>query len=294
MALGGSDLTAPRDVIEVIRTGLGDLRKSDRRVAEAVLADPQRILSATVADTAQLAQVSQPTVIRFCAAIGCDGYLDFKIRLAQSLALGTSAAHSAIADDDTPSQVAQKIFDYTMTSLDRARRRLDMSQVNAAVDLIVRAEQMNFFGFGASAIVAQDLQQKFPLFGIPCTATTDSHQQLMAASMMRPGAIAFAISNTGTTRSLADLTRLARAQGAKVIVMTGATDTGLTTHADVVINVETLDNTDVFTPTTSRIAALVVADILSTLVARRLGKAHNQRLVRMKHLLSQVRRNGSL
>lgn len=267
------------------------LRKSDRKVADVLLEAPHRILNATVAETAELAEVSQPTVLRFCTAIGCDGFQDLKIRLAQSLALGTPATHSAIADDDSPTEVAQKIFDYTITSLDWARHGLDIEQMNAAVDLILKAEHIEFFGFGASAIVAQDLQQKFPLFGIPCNATFDSHQQLMAASMMKPGSVAVAISNTGITRSITELARLAREQGAKVISITGQIDTPLVHYSDVVITAETLDNTDLFTPTTSRIAALVIADVLSTLVARRLGKAHNERLVRMKRYLRQMRRN---
>ena len=50
-----------------------DLRKSERKVADILLADPRRILSATLAQAADLAQVSQPTVIRFCVAIGCLG-----------------------------------------------------------------------------------------------------------------------------------------------------------------------------------------------------------------------------
>lgn len=291
MNVGDTGLAGARNVLEVVRAALDELRRSERRVAEAVLADPQRVLGSTVAETADLAGVSQPTVIRFCTAIGCEGYQDFKIRLAQSLALGTSATHSAIAEEDPPEEVARKIFDYTMTSLDWARHRLDMGAMNAAVDLILQADHIEFFGFGASAIVAQDLQQKFPLFGIPCNATMDSHQQLMAASMMRPGAVAVAISNTGGTRTIVELARLAREQGAKVVAMTGSRDSALVNYADVVINIETLDNTDVFTPTTSRIAALVSADILSTLVARRLGKDHNQRLVRMKRFLSQMRRS---
>jgi RpiR family carbohydrate utilization transcriptional regulator len=290
MTVNDSDFASARNVLEVVRARLGDLRRSERRVAEAVLADPRRVLGATVAETAEFAGVSQPTVIRFCTGIGCEGYQDFKIKLAQSLALGTSATHSAIAEADSPEEVASKVFDYTMTSLDWARHRLDMGAMNAAVDLILEADHIEFFGFGASAIVAQDLQQKFPLFGIPCNATMDSHQQLMAASMMRPGAVAVAISNTGGTRTIVELARLAREQGAKVVAMTGSMDSALVNYADVVINIETLDNTDVFTPTTSRIAALVVADVLSTLVARRLGPGHNQRLVRMKRYLSQFRR----
>ncbi|PZX12201.1 RpiR family transcriptional regulator [Palleronia aestuarii] len=280
-----------RNILEAVKTRYPTLRKSDRKVADVLLENPQRLMNATVAETAELAGVSQPTVIRFCSAIGCEGFQDLKLRLAQSLALGTPATNSAIDDADTPQEVASKIFDYTISSLDWARHALDMEQVNAAVEIILDSTHIEFFGFGASAIVAQDLQQKFPLFGIPCNATMDSHQQLMAASMMRPGSVAVAISNTGATLTIIELARLARDRGAKVIAMTGGTQTTLLDYSDVVINVEALDNTELFTPTTSRIAALCVADILSTLVARRLGQAHNQRLVRMKRFLSQMRRN---
>ncbi|PZO81268.1 MAG: MurR/RpiR family transcriptional regulator [Mesorhizobium amorphae] len=286
-----ADMPLPRNVLELVRLMRPELRKSDRKVADALLENPHRILNATVAETAEMAEVSQPTVIRFCSAIGCDGFQDFKIRLAQSLALGTPATQSAITADDTPEEVAAKIFDYTMTSLDWARHKLDIAQINAAVELILGARSLEVFGFGASAIVAQDLQQKFPLLGVPCHATMDSHQQLMAASMMRPGDVAVAISNTGATLSIVELARLAREQGAKVISITGDAHTALANYSDILINVETLDNTDLFTPTTSRIAALVVVDILSTLVARRLGRVENQRLVRMKRYLSQMRKN---
>lgn len=291
MSLRDLEQTTPRNIIEIVRVLRPDLRKSDRKVADALLENPHRILNSTVSETAEIANVSQPTVIRFCAAVGCDGYQDFKIRLAQSLALGTPATQSAISEEDTPAEVAAKIFDYTMTSLDWARHKLDIEQVNAAVELILKAKSLEIFGFGASAIVAQDLQQKFPLLGVPCHATMDSHQQLMAASMMRSGDVAVVISNTGSTLSIVELARLSREQGAHVIAITGAPETALVDYSDILINVETLENTELFTPTTSRIAALVVVDIISTLVARRLGRAHDQRLVRMKRYLSQMRRN---
>lgn len=285
------DSLAPRNILETVRTMRPEMRRSDRKVADAVLEDPRKLMNATVAETAEIAGVSQPTVIRFCTALGCEGFQDFKIRLAQSLVLGTPATQSAINIDDTPDEVAAKIFDYTMTSLDWARHKLDMVQINEAVELILQARSLEIFGFGASGIVAQDFQQKFPLLGVPCRATVDSHQQLMAASMMQPDDVAVAISNTGKTMLVIELARLAKEQGSKVIAITGSDHSALANYSDILINVETLENTDVFTPTTSRIAALVVVDIISTLVARRLDKVANQRLVRMKRYLSQVRQN---
>ncbi|NRP74635.1 HTH-type transcriptional regulator HexR [Ensifer psoraleae] len=278
-----------RNIVEVIRTMRPELRKSDRKVADVVLEDPRRILNATVGETAALAQVSQPTVLRFTTAVGCNGFPDFKIRLAQSLALGTPATHSVLLDTDQPETVAEKIFDYTMTSLDWARSRLDKQAMNKAVDILTAAKSIVFFGFGASGIVARDAQQKFPLFGVPCGAELDSHQQVMVASMMKEGEVAFVISNTGTTRSIIEIARIARGNGATVICLTGS-DSPLTNYCDVSLIVETLENTNMYTPTTSRIAALVVIDILSTSVAMRRPSEYQARIHQMKRQLSDMRR----
>ncbi|MGW6780586.1 SIS domain-containing protein [Brucella pseudogrignonensis] len=278
-----------RNIIEVIRTMRPELRKSDRKVADVVLEDPHRIMNATVSETAALADVSQPTVLRFATAVGCSGFQDLKIKLAQSLALGTPATHSVLVETDEPEVVAEKIFDYTMTSLDWARSRLDKDALHKAIDILSNCNAIVFFGFGASGIVARDAQQKFPLFGVPCGAELDSHQQLMVASMMKPGAVAFVISNTGTTRSIIEIARIARENGAAVICLTGS-DTPLTNYCDVSLIVETLENTNMYTPTISRIAALVVIDILSTSVAMRRPTGEQDRIHRMKRLLSDMRK----
>ncbi|MCD2182892.1 SIS domain-containing protein [Rhizobium sp. TRM96647] len=278
-----------RNMIEIIRTMRPDLRKSDRKVADIVLEDPHRIMNATVGETAQLADVSQPTVLRFATAIGCSGFQDFKIKLAQSLAFGTPATHSVLLDTDTPEAVTEKIFDYTMTSLDWARSKLDKAALHKAIDVLAAARSIVFFGFGASGIVARDAQQKFPLFGVPCVAELDSHQQLMVASMMKPGDVAFVISNTGTTRSIIEIARIARENGATVICLTGS-DSPLAHYCDVVLIVETLENTNMYTPTISRIAALVVIDILSTSVAMRRPADDQARIHQMKRQLSDMRK----
>jgi RpiR family carbohydrate utilization transcriptional regulator len=279
---------AHQNILEIVRVMLDTLRKSDRKVAAAILADPPRFLGATVAETATIAGVSQPTVIRFCAAIGCGGFQDFRLRLAQALALGTPATHSVLLESDGPGTVFDKIFDYTITSLDWARNRIDKESLADAVDLLVAAKGIEFFGFGASGIVALDAQQKFPLFGVPCGAQTDAHQQIMTASLMDPTQVAIVISNTGSTRSIIEIADLARGSGAKVIGLVGNTSP-LMAHCDVSILIETLDNTDVYTPTISRIAALTVIDVLSTAVAMRRDPAQRSRIAAMKQQLRDLR-----
>ncbi|MGC2782927.1 MAG: MurR/RpiR family transcriptional regulator, partial [Roseiarcus sp.] len=160
--------------LERTRATRPTLRKSEAKVADLVLADPARILDSSLAGVAELAGVSQPTVIRFCVALGYSGFQEFKLRLAQNLALGRSATHSVISDRDGLSAVTDKIFEYTLTSLDWARRHLDRAALEQAVDILAGARSIAFFGYGASAIVAMDAQQKFPLFDVPSRAEVDA------------------------------------------------------------------------------------------------------------------------
>ena len=99
---------SPVNVIEATRAAYDDLRKSERKVADVLLTDPGRILPATLAQTAEFAHVSQPTVIRFCDAIGCSGFQEFKLRLAHSLALGTPATHSVLSGADDLGAVVRR------------------------------------------------------------------------------------------------------------------------------------------------------------------------------------------
>lgn len=276
------------NIIEVVRQMLPEFRKSERKVADHVLQEPRRILTATLLEVSNLAGVSQPTVMRFCTAVGCTGFHEFKLRLAHSLALGTLPTHSVLDSTETPETLIEKIFGYTMTSLDWARSHLDKSSIARATALIELAQSLEFFGHGASSIVALDAQQKFPLFGIPCGAQVDLHQQIMVATMMGEGDVAIIFSNTGRTKSLIDIADMARSNGAKVIGVSGS-QSPLLESCDVGILVETLDNTDIYTPTISRIAFLVVIDVLSTAIALRQNVEHGQKFEQMKQRLASMR-----
>jgi RpiR family carbohydrate utilization transcriptional regulator len=113
----------------------------------------------------------------------------------------------------------------------------------------------------------------------------------MAASMMRPNDVAVVISNTGRTRSIIQIASAARGCGAKVIGVTGS-ESPLAAECDVALIVETHDNTNIFTPTISRIAALIVIDVLSTVVALRRGEEHQERFREMKRRLNDLRFEG--
>lgn len=263
------------------------LRPAERKVADLILADPTRVLDLNLAGLASAAETSEPTVMRFCSAIGYGGYREFKIALIRAVALGQPSAISAIMPDDDVSDLVEKVFNHTISGLDRARGLLDKEAIADAIDMIVYASDLLIIGAGSSGIVAQDAQQKFPLFGKACQAPLDHQLQFMAASFSSPQTVTLAISNSGRTRSVIDVATAAKSAGGKVISVTGA-DSPLSHLSDIDIRASTFEDTDSYTPMVSRLAGLVVIDILATGVALRGGETSLERILAMKQGLARA------
>jgi Helix-turn-helix domain, rpiR family len=68
-----------------ISEALEHLRPSERRVAEFILARPTVAAEMTIADLAGEVGVSEPTVMRFCRAIGLKGFQDMKRQVLRDL-----------------------------------------------------------------------------------------------------------------------------------------------------------------------------------------------------------------
>ena len=105
---------AKSNLIRKISLNLDKLRKSERKVAEFILADPAKIISMRIIDLAKGAGVSEPTVIRFCRAIEFDGFQSFKLELAQHIGSSGSFSQFQVNPDDSIADVNKKVFDTTI------------------------------------------------------------------------------------------------------------------------------------------------------------------------------------
>ena len=59
---------------DLIASKGGSLTPTERRIARVVLDDPTRLAFGTVADLAEGAKTSHPSVVRFATKLGFDGY----------------------------------------------------------------------------------------------------------------------------------------------------------------------------------------------------------------------------
>ena len=254
-------------LLRQIKKSLPDLRKSEQTVAEFVLKDPKSIIMMKTAEASNEMGISEPTLIRFCKAIGFSGFQEFKINLSQQLAADDYFVMYEINEDDSIHELCEKVFDTTISEILNVRSQIDQTILENAIETLVNAKRVEFYAFGGSAPVAMDGQHKFFRLKISSSYISDPHLQFMSANSLEKDDVVVAISQSGTTSALIDSVKIVRKNGEKVIgIMPG--NTPLSNLCDFPLTIDVGVENRITKPVTSRIAYTAVIDVLTMGVAQ--------------------------
>ncbi|MFG6455847.1 glucokinase [Roseateles sp. BYS96W] len=255
-------------ILGQVRRARSELSPAELRVADLVLAQPRSVLSDPIAEIARAAGVSQPTVIRFCRSLGCEGLSDFKLRLASGLTGTVPVTHTQVNTNDSMLELGAKVLGNTASAILQVRSHLNRDTIDRAIETLLAASRIEFFALGHYGVVAQDAQFKFLRLGMPCGAYTDPRLQLLAADVLREGDVTVVISSGGRLPELLSVVDKAQARGARVVAIT-ASQSPLAKRADVALIVDHVEDIATQLPMVSRILHLLVIDILAVGVAMR-------------------------
>ncbi len=253
-------------MLNEIKSNLDQMTRAERKVADAVLASPYKVLRKSISLLADEAGVSEPSVIRFCRVLHCKGFQDFKLLLAQDLAIGAHFSEAHLSIDESAPDLIAKVIDSGIASLIKVRDSLPADQVQRAVEILTVADRIEFYGLGGSGIVAQDAQHKFFRLGVPVVAYSDPTVHSVSASLLQPGCVVVAISQSGITQDIIASAELGLAAGAKVIAITAA-KSKLAHIATICLPMNSLEDEDLYAPFKSRMAHLAIVDVLAVGVA---------------------------
>ncbi len=284
------------DILSQIKDSYSELRPAERRVADVVLADVAFSVDASNAEIAKRADVSEPTVTRFCRAIGCDGVRDFKLKLAQSVVVGRMylIAGQPPVPTENGSPLWNTVCVEARNALNAVERQVDPGDVVKAADLIANAHQVAVFGLGgSSAALAQETLYRLFRYGVVVTAHSDPYVMRMTAATLKPNDLVIAISATGRTSEVIEAVALARHYRARTICIT-APDSELSRICDVSLTVDIPEYPDTMKPTASRFAFLAIIDLISVAAGYRLGASALETLRRVKYNVLAHRKGKEL
>jgi DNA-binding MurR/RpiR family transcriptional regulator len=280
--------TVDAGALAKIRALLPSLIPSDGKVARAILDDPGRVIHLSVGDVAGEAQTSPSTVVRACQRMGFRGFQHLKIALAQELGAARGPGVKGVAEG-SPASVLRSVFSSASRTLSDSLFTLSDGEFAEAVSAVRDAKKLLFVGVGTSAPLAQDAAYRFLTIGVRAEAPADVHTQHVAARLLSPGDVCFAVSHTGATRETVANVKTAREQGAKTVVVTSFSRSPITEHAEIVLVAGGPEDSFRLEAMASRVAHLMVLDALFVAVAQRTPERASASLDAYADVLSEHR-----
>lgn len=168
-------------------------------MADFVKAHLEQISAMTIAELAGQCDVSTPTVIRFCRTLGCDGFREFKLRLAQNLAVSQQYLTAKPLPEQVRGDTAiDQILGALYASASAMQQQIDAEAMERAKAALLETRHLVFAGIGGgSSNVAQEAANRFFRLGIPAVSTSDSYILQMRAATLKAGDVLFLISASG-------------------------------------------------------------------------------------------------
>ncbi|WP_274629493.1 MurR/RpiR family transcriptional regulator [Arvimicrobium flavum] len=256
------------DIITRLQMMTQDGSKSDRRLAALVLADLDFASKAAISEIAARADVSEPTVTRFCRNLGCEGVRDFKFWLAQAIAIGGLYLMPAPLNRDAREQrIAAAITVGATQAIERIAASLDMSTLMSVAERLSASRHVLCIGSGGtSSMMATEMQNRLFRLGVSVVAQVDGQLQRMYAAVATSETTVLAFSISGYAKSVIDSVVVARQYGARTVAITGP-GSALAKAAEIVIPFQHGEDSNIYKPTSSRYALLAVVDMIATATA---------------------------
>jgi RpiR family carbohydrate utilization transcriptional regulator len=272
---------AKRPLLVYLKGILASLKPTERLIAECVLADPEKVITSSIAQIKQDSGASVGSIVGFCRRLGLKGFADFKIALARDLA----QSGLPTADAQQNGSLFEKVFQFHAQSLVETLQINPEATFERVAHAIEKARKIEFFSIGLSYPVAYTAYCKFLLIGLPASAQFDSHIQLINATQLKPGDVAFGISCAGNTRETVQCLEVAKAKGATTICLTNAMKSPITTYSDVCLYATPSEIKYFQAPLASRITQLAVIDALFVSLAL---KNKNKTAGRLQHSAEEL------
>ncbi len=274
-----------------LKAVLQELKPSERKVAEYILAQPEHVVQLSVHKLAELSGVSEATIIRLTRSLDMGGYQELKLRIAGDLTKNTASnSYQEITMGGSVESIVTAVSNNNQQSIKDTVSVLSVEEVKRAAEALSKARKIDIYGVGASAVIAYDVKQKFSRINWWCEAHSDFHAQLTSAVTLSEQDVAFGISYSGETEDIIQSLTEAKRQGATIITLTKFGKSPVSDLSDIRLYTSSVEQSIRSGAMASRIAQLNVIDILFVTIASQLQDEIIPRLEKTRLAVSRTKR----
>jgi RpiR family carbohydrate utilization transcriptional regulator len=226
----------PHNVLIRLQALQVSLKRAERRVADYLLAHPDRIMGVTIVELANRCGSSEATIVRLSKKLSFEGFPELKAAFGAVVEVGEKHfEYEGILSSDDTMTVVQKVFDATRDAIRDTLGVLNAGTYRKALEALLGARKIVFCGLGDASAVALEAYFRFTRIGEQCFFSEDPDQQLIQAANLSKGDLLLAISHSGRSRTVLDAVKRGKKAGATIVLITNFPVSPLAKHADIVL-----------------------------------------------------------
>lgn len=271
-----SEKNTVENIFASISFGYYHFTASEKKVADYVLSLKTGVQYMSISELAEECGVAEATISRFCRRLKLTGYNAFKLAVAKAVAEESGSAPTPlegqegdILPDDSISELGRKLYTAQTTAIAQSLSLLRPESITQAVDLLEGARVVYCMGQGGSMLLAMESSHLFSTVSEKFFAIQGSHVQASTAALMTSQDVLLFFSYSGSTKEIVELMTLARARGAKIILITRFAKSPGAAQADVVLQCGSNEGPFHLGSMPAKMAQLFVVDVLFNEFVRR-------------------------
>lgn len=283
-------MEATPNVILQIKSQYNTFNETEKKVAEYIINNPGGIIYSTISQVAEMLDVADATIFRFCKKINLKGFQDLKITLATEFTKGTNSyANEQIDATDNEQTIVNKVFNANITALNDTLHSVDSKLIAKAANSVLSADQIVFYGNGGSGAVAMDAHQKFLRTGLKVSVYTDNHLQLMSVAQLTEKDLIIVFSHSGSNLNMMNVLDVAKENGTKSIGITSFSRSPIGERVDISLNAISQETGYQFEAFASRIAHLTIIDSIYISVMLKRKELTDAAVKKMRNAIALTR-----
>jgi RpiR family transcriptional regulator, carbohydrate utilization regulator len=276
------------DIVTLLQQKLVAGTAAEQRLAGVILQDVEAASRFSIAELADRASVSEPTVTRLATSMGLEGTRDLKLSLAQAIAIGGSYVSGDDEDDaDKMSHDSLGIISrFAIQAIKDVSASLTPETLDEISHALASSKMVQIFGTGGvSSMAAQQLEFRLFRLGLNVRVPLDGRLQRMNAALANSEAMFIGFSLSGGASSVIDSLNIGKQYGARTVAITPP-NTPLARCADTVVPYRYMEDGQIYKPNSASFALMAIMDTIAFRTAEIMGPQVIENLRRIKQTLT--------
>lgn len=274
------------DVITEIKTQYAFLTKTEKHIADFIIAEPNAFIKASMAELALKLNVSQGSINNFSKKFCPEGFSALKLVIAACPNKNGTEPYSIISSETPVKTVMELKIKESIEAFQNTHNANSEESLIKAAEYILRAKHIEIYGIYHSGIVAKDFSYQLMRLGISASFKEDSLMCAVSASMLTYGDLVIAITSSGKTKDIIDAAKIAKENGATVLTVTCNRFSPAADLADTVLYTATSGMSESDKSDEIRLSQLMVLDTVCAYLRNKIDMGSKENFYRINKILN--------